>query len=53
VHGAYQHWVTRIAKQGELAVPVEPGTQWGTIHGFPVEGRGNEGEEFLDATWIG
>ena len=50
---AYQHWVTRIAEQGEPAVPVDPSTERGAVHEFPVKGRGNEGEEFLDATWTG
>jgi len=46
--GTHHHRVTRIAKQGELAIFVNPGTEWGTVRESPFERRGNEREEFLD-----
>lgn len=48
---AYQHRMTRIAKQGQLAILVDPCAQWGTVHKFPFERGGNECKEFLDPEW--
>jgi len=33
---AHHHRVTHIAKQGELAIPVNSCTEWGTVHEYSM-----------------